>query len=84
VAELLAPNGYGIGDVLSHENIPETMDNFRPHITLAYSNGVAPIECIGTAIKECSLPVADVLMVIVARGAFPGDSDHEWVLSMRL
>jgi 2'-5' RNA ligase len=56
----------GIGDVWGHENIPETMDDFRPHITLAYSNGIAPIERIDTAIKECSLPVADVLISAVS------------------
>jgi 2'-5' RNA ligase len=42
----------GIGDVWGHENVPETMDGFRPHITLSYSNGVAPIERIDTAIKN--------------------------------
>jgi 2'-5' RNA ligase len=56
----------GIGDVWGHENVPESMDGFRPHITLAYSNGVASIERIDAAIKECSLPVADVLIPSVS------------------
>jgi 2'-5' RNA ligase len=56
----------GIGDVWGHQNIPETMDRFRPHITLAYSNGVAPIERIDAAIKECSLPADDVLISSVS------------------
>jgi 2'-5' RNA ligase len=56
----------GIGDVQGHENVPESMDGFRPHITLAYSNGVAPIERINATIKECSLPVADVLISSVS------------------
>src|SRR5262249_42648352 len=56
----------GIGDVWGCENIPETMDDFRPHITLAYSNGVAPIGHINATIKECSLPLADVLISSVS------------------
>ena len=42
----------GIGDVWGNENIPETMDDFRPHITLAYSNGVVPIESIDAAMRS--------------------------------
>lgn len=56
----------GIGDVWGHENVPESMEGFRPHITLAYSNGAAPIERIDAAIKEFSLPVADVLISSVS------------------
>jgi 2'-5' RNA ligase len=56
----------GIGDVWGHENVPESMDGFRPHITLAYSNGVASIDRINSAIKECSLPVADILIPSVS------------------
>jgi 2'-5' RNA ligase len=56
----------GIGDVWGRENVPESMDGFRPHITLAYSNGVAPIGRINTALKECPLPVADVLISSVS------------------
>ncbi|MGH3697002.1 MAG: 2'-5' RNA ligase family protein [Pseudonocardiaceae bacterium] len=56
----------GIGDVWGHENVPESMDGFRPHITLAYSNGVASIGHIDAAIKKCSLPVADVLISSVS------------------
>lgn len=66
IAHLKLALRNGIGDVWGHENIPETMDDFRPHITLAYSNGIAPIERIDTAIKECSLPVADVLISAVS------------------
>ena len=42
------------------------MDGFRPHITLAYSNGVAPIERIDAAIREQQLPVTEVLVPSVS------------------
>ncbi|MGH9566510.1 MAG: 2'-5' RNA ligase family protein [Candidatus Angelobacter sp.] len=56
----------GIEDVWGRENIPETMDDFRPHITLAYSNGVVPIERIDAAIKKCRLPVVELLISSVS------------------
>lgn len=70
----------GIGDVWGHENIPESMDDFRPHITLAYSNGVAPIERIDAAIRECLLPAADVLISSVSLIDLNRDRGrYEWV-----
>lgn len=51
-----------IGEVWGSKNIPETMDGFRPHVTLAYSNGVAPIERINMTIRESPLPAVEVLI----------------------
>ncbi|HET9255397.1 MAG TPA: 2'-5' RNA ligase family protein [Pseudonocardiaceae bacterium] len=56
----------GIGDVWGYENIPESMDGFRPHISLAYSNGIAPMERIDVTIKQQRLPVTDVLVSSVS------------------
>ena len=46
----------GIGDVRGHRNIPESMEDFRPHITLAYSNGIASIEHIDAVIRKSHSP----------------------------
>lgn len=66
IAEVKLALRNGIGDVWGYENVPESMDGFRPHITLAYSNGVASIESIDNAVKQRSLPVADVLIASVS------------------
>ncbi|GLZ29382.1 hypothetical protein Lesp02_15720 [Lentzea sp. NBRC 105346] len=39
-----------IGDVWGHDNVPESADGFRAHVSLGYSNSAGPAE-----------PVADVL-----------------------
>jgi 2'-5' RNA ligase len=56
----------GIGDAWGHGSIPESMDGFRPHITLAYSNGIESIERINAVVKQCSFPAANVLIPSVA------------------
>jgi len=41
-----------IGDVWGQDNIPESMEGFHAHITLAYSNSAGSAEPIRAAIKE--------------------------------
>lgn len=50
----------GIGDVWGSTNVPESMEGFRPHITLAYSNGTARIEDIHAAISGVAIPPSSV------------------------
>jgi 2'-5' RNA ligase len=51
VAELRDSLRQGIGDVWSEQDIPESATNFRPHLTLAYSNGECPMSDIATALN---------------------------------
>jgi 2'-5' RNA ligase len=46
-----------IGDVWGSQNIPESMDGFRPHVTLAYSNGISPISKIYDSLRTAGAPV---------------------------
>lgn len=46
----------GIGDVWGSANVPESTEGFRPHITLAYSNGTARVDDIYAAISSVAIP----------------------------
>jgi 2'-5' RNA ligase len=50
----------GIGDVWGPANVPESMDGFRPHITLAYSNGIARIDKINSVIGDLTAASSSV------------------------
>lgn len=51
VMELRKALRGGIGDIWGEENVPESIEGFRPHLTLAYSNGVGSIGDIEMALK---------------------------------
>lgn len=42
----------GIGDIWGERNIPESLEGFRPHLTLAYSNGADSIMDVEMALKD--------------------------------
>lgn len=70
----------GIGDVWGTDNVPESMEGFRPHVTLAYSNGVAAIREIGSAIRTCDLAAAETLVSTVSLIELNRDRKrYEWV-----
>lgn len=45
---------HAIADVWGHDRVPESMDGFRPHVTLAYSNNAGPAEPIERALSASS------------------------------
>jgi 2'-5' RNA ligase len=48
----------GIADVWGSDEVPEKMDSFRPHITLAYSNGIERIDSIVDTLARYTVPAA--------------------------
>ena len=56
----------GIGDVWGSANVPESLEGFRPHITLAYSNGTARIGEIYATISDVKIPSSSVLISSVS------------------
>jgi 2'-5' RNA ligase len=55
-----------IADVWGAENTPETMDGFRPHVTLAYSNGSASIPEIESSLQVAGSLTGDALISAVS------------------
>ncbi|MBV9161118.1 MAG: 2'-5' RNA ligase family protein [Pseudonocardiales bacterium] len=51
VTELRKALRGGIGDTWGEENVPESIEGFRPHLTFAYSNGVGSIRDVEAALK---------------------------------
>lgn len=56
----------GIGDVWSEDNVPESMEGYRPHVTLAYSNAVAPMSEIEQVVSAYEPKTASVLVSAVS------------------
>ncbi len=50
----------GIGDVWDPMNVPESVEGFHPHVTLAYSNGKARIDDIHATISGLAVPSSSV------------------------
>jgi 2'-5' RNA ligase len=70
---------HGISDVWGEGNIPESMEGFRPHVTLAYSNTVGPISEIALAINACEPKTASVLVSAVSLISLNRDQKrYEW------
>ncbi|CAM4074213.1 2'-5' RNA ligase family protein [Kibdelosporangium persicum] len=55
-----------IADIWGTENVPETMDGFRPHISLAYSNTAGPAEPIARALAASEPATEDILISTVS------------------
>lgn len=62
-----------IGEVWGPGNVPEPADDFRPHVTLGYSNGPGPAEPIGAALAQydtdltCQVDVTAVSLIELNR-----------------
>lgn len=55
VTELRKALREGISDIWGEENVPEGIEGFRPHLTLAYSNGAGSIGDVEAALKANDL-----------------------------
>ena len=56
----------GIADVWGENNVPETMEGFRPHVTIAYSNGEAPISEIESSLQAAGSLIGDAQISTVS------------------
>ncbi len=56
----------GVGAVWGDGNVPESMEGFRPHVTLAYSNGPGSFSDISSALKAAGEKTAHILMSSVS------------------
>jgi 2'-5' RNA ligase len=55
-----------VADIWGHDHVPETMDGFRPHISLAYSNSAGPAEPVQTVLAATEPASEDVTITSVS------------------
>lgn len=80
IVELRAALRRGIADIWGQRNVPEDIKGFRPHLTLAYSNGTHPISDIDAALKAHGSTVVHTLVSEVSLINLNRDRQcYEWV-----
>jgi len=62
VASLRVAIREAIGDVWGQQRVPESMDNFRPHVTLAYSSGSASVTEVERALAALGPATAPIVI----------------------
>ncbi|RDI44515.1 hypothetical protein [Nocardia mexicana] len=70
-----------IGDVWGADNVPERGDRFSPHVSLAYSNGVASIGELDLLLTRNDLAEIEIPDVVSAISLIELDRDnarYEW------
>ena len=69
----------GIADVYSQDNVPERADDYRPHVTLAYSTREQPAEPVIAAVDAvqsapATIAVSQSALIELGRD----DGMHRW------
>jgi 2'-5' RNA ligase len=68
-----------IGDVWGSDNIPESAEGFRPHVSLGYANAAGPAEPLAAALDRHRAASAEVLVSQVSLIDLNRDSrSYEW------
>lgn len=62
MASLRVAIRQAIGDVWGERRVPERPNDFRPHVTLAYSSGSAPVSEVERALEELGPATAPVVV----------------------
>lgn len=79
VSQLRAAIRAAIADIWGPDNVPEKPDDFRPHVSLAYSNAAGPAESI--AGRLAARPVAPAEITVRRAALIDLNRDHhayEW------
>lgn len=74
-----------IGAVCGDSNVPDTMEGFRLHVTLAYSNGPGPVSDVESALGEVGARTAPIPVSAVSLMDLNRDRKrYEWCEIVRL
>jgi 2'-5' RNA ligase len=79
IADLRNALRQGIGVTLGEEAVPETTTGFRPHLTLAYSNGTYPVNDVAAVLNAHKQTVARATVSTVSLINLNRDQQrYEW------
>jgi hypothetical protein len=67
---------HAIGDVWGEDNVPERSNRFGPHLSLAYSTGVASISELSQLLADASLDNVTVTDSVTAVSLIDLNRDH--------